>query len=79
VPIYVGEFTAHANPASDSANNYLNDILDIMETAGLHWSYWTYYSEYPGIGLYTGNDPYLARPDSLRVIARYMSRPTPTH
>lgn len=79
VPIYVGEFTAHANPTSDSANNYLNDILDIMETAGLHWSYWTYYSEYPGIGLYTGNDPYLARPDSLRVIARYMSRPTPTH
>ncbi len=79
VPVYVGEFTAHANPTPDSTNNYLTDILEIMESTGLHWSYWTYYSEYPGIGMFTGNDPYLARPDSLRVIERYMSRPTRTH
>lgn len=79
VPIYVGEFTAHANPVLDSANNYLTDILDIMESAGLHWSYWTYYSEYPGIGLYTGNDPYLARPGSLRLIKRYLSTREQTH
>jgi hypothetical protein len=45
VPVYVGEFTAHANPTAESANNYLEDILDIMESTGLHWSYWTYYSE----------------------------------
>ncbi len=79
VPVYVGEFTAHANPTTDSANNYLKDILDIMESTGLHWSYWTYYSEYPGIGIYTGNDPYLARPDSLHVLERYMPRPEPTN
>ncbi len=77
-PVYVGEFTAHANPTSDSANNYLKDILDIMESAGLHWSYWTYYSEYPGIGIYTGEDPYLARADSLQLIESYMSKSTPT-
>ena len=73
VPVYVGEFTAHANPSMDSANNYLKDILDIMEAERLHWSYWTYYSEYPGIGIYTGNRAYLARPESLKVIARYMT------
>ena len=74
MPVYVGEFTAHANPIKDSANNYLKDVLSIMETGGLHWSYWTYYSEYPGIGIYTGNGPNLARPDSLHVIEHYMRR-----
>jgi len=57
----------------DSANNYLKDILDIMEAERLHWSYWTYYSEYPGIGIYTGNRAYLSRPQSLQIIARYMT------
>lgn len=74
VPVYVGEFTAHENPSMDSATKYLNDILDIMETGGLHWSYWTYYSEYPGIGIYTGANAHLARPESLQIIARYMAR-----
>ncbi len=74
VPVYVGEFTAHANPIAGSADKYLKDILDIVEAEGLHWTYWTYYSEYPGIGIYTGEQPYLARPDSLRVIERYLTR-----
>jgi len=75
VPVYVGEFTVHENPSMDSATNYMKDILDIMKTEGLHWSYWTYYSEYPGIGIYTGKHAYLARPESLQIIARYMARP----
>jgi aryl-phospho-beta-D-glucosidase BglC (GH1 family) len=74
-PVHVGEFTIHENPSTDSARNYLKDILDIMETEGLHWSYWTYYSEFPGIGIYTGNHAYLARPESLRILARYMRPP----
>jgi aryl-phospho-beta-D-glucosidase BglC (GH1 family) len=75
VPVYVGEFTVHENPSMDSATSYLKDILDILETGGLHWSYWTYYSEYPGIGIYTGTLAHLARPESLQIIARYMGQP----
>ncbi len=75
VPIYIGEFTVHENPSMGSAINYLKDVLDIMENEGLHWSYWTYYSEYPGIGIYTGKHPDLARPETLQIIARYMARP----
>jgi aryl-phospho-beta-D-glucosidase BglC (GH1 family) len=74
-PVYVGEFTVHENPSTDSVSNYMKDILDIMETEGLHWSYWTYYSEFPGIGIYTGSRAYLARPDSLRILARNMRPP----
>jgi len=74
-PVFVGEFTVHENPSTDSVSNYLTDILDIMETEGLHWSYWTYYSEFPGIGVYTGSHAYLARPESLRILARYMRPP----
>ena len=72
VPIYVGEFTVHANPSRESVINYLKDILDIMRDNGLHWSYWTYYSEYPGIGIYTGNAPSLSRPKDLEVLESYM-------
>lgn len=75
VPVYIGEFTVHKNPSMESVANYLKDILDIMETEDLHWSYWTYYSEYPGIGIYTGKHPDLARPETLQIIARYMARP----
>jgi len=73
-PVYVGEFTVHKNPSTDSVSNYLKDILDIMETEGLHWSYWTYYSEFPGIGIYTGNHAYLARSESLRILTDYMKK-----
>ena len=73
-PVYVGEFTVHENPSTDSVSNYLKDILDIMESEGLHWSYWTYYSEFPGIGFYTGNHAYLARPESLRILMGYMTK-----
>ena len=72
-PVHVGEFTVHKNPSTDSVSNYLKDILDIMETEGLHWSYWTYYSEFPGIGIYTGNDAYLARPEALQILTGYMN------
>lgn len=71
-PVHVGEFTVHKNPSTDSVSNYLKDILDIMETEGLHWNYWTYYSEFPGIGIYTGNHAYLARPEALQILTGYM-------
>ena len=74
VPVHVGEFTVHDNPSTDSVSNYLKDILDIMETEGLHWNYWTYYSEFPGIGIYTGNHAYLARPESLQILMGYMKK-----
>ena len=73
-PVYVGEFTAHANPSADSVNNYLKDLLEILENERFHWSYWTYYSEFPGIGFYTGNDVYLARPDSMQILTDYMEK-----
>ncbi len=72
VPLYVGEFTAHANPAGESVFRYLGDLLGIMRDEGLHWSYWTYYSEYPGIGIHTGNHPRLARPEELDILRKNM-------
>lgn len=69
VPLYVGEFTAHANPAKESVVKYLQDLTGIMRDEGLHWSFWEYYSEYPGVGLYTG-DLRLANPESLDVLKR---------
>lgn len=74
VPIYVGEFTAHANPSAGSALRYLRDLLGIMREGGLHWSYWTYYSEYPGIGIYTGNPSRLSRPEEMELLKREMGQ-----
>lgn len=72
VPLYVGEFTVHSNPSEKSVANYLNDILEIMEKEDLHWSYWTYYSEYPGIGIYTGNSSFLSRRNGLEILKKFM-------
>lgn len=72
VPLFVGEFTAHANPYKGSAVNYLRDVLEIMREQGLHWSYWSYYSHLPGIGLYTGNERHLSRPEALKLLKRYL-------
>ncbi len=69
VPLYVGEFTAHANPARESVARYLQDLTGIMRDEGLHWSFWEYYSEYPGVGIYT-KDLRLANPEALDVLRR---------
>jgi hypothetical protein len=69
VPLYVGEFTAHANPARESVARYLQDLTGIMREEGLHWSFWEYYSEYPGVGLYTG-DLRLTNPEARDVLKR---------
>ncbi len=69
VPLYVGEFTTHANPARESVVGYLQDLIGIMREEGLHWSFWEYYSEYPGVGLYTG-DLRLANPEARDVLKR---------
>jgi aryl-phospho-beta-D-glucosidase BglC (GH1 family) len=71
-PILVGEFTAHANPSMTSVVNYLRDVLDIMEENGLHWCYWSYYSHLPGIGVYSGSEPYLSRPEAVELLRGYM-------
>jgi aryl-phospho-beta-D-glucosidase BglC (GH1 family) len=73
VPVYIGEFAVHENPSMGSVTSYLQDILDIMDSEDLHWSFWTYYSEYPGIGIYTGEHPDLARPETLQIIMRYLA------
>jgi hypothetical protein len=69
VPLYVGEFTMHANPERESVVGYLQDLIGIMRDEGLHWSFWEYYSEYPGVGLYTG-DLRLANPEARDVLKR---------
>ena len=69
VPLYVGEFTAHANPARESVVRYLQDLTSIMRDEGLHWSFWEYYSEYPGVGIYT-KDLRLINPEALDVLRR---------
>jgi len=71
VPIYVGEFTMHANPWAESSGRYLRDLLDIMETENLHWTFWEYYSEYPGVGIFRGKPPVLGNPVALGVLAEY--------
>jgi hypothetical protein len=68
VPLYVGEFTAHANPARESVVRYLQDLTSIMRDEGLHWSFWEYYSEYPGVGIYT-KDLRLINPVALDVLS----------
>jgi hypothetical protein len=73
VPLFVGEFTAHANPSKISVINYLSDVLEILQEQGLHWSYWTYYAHLPGIGLYTSNERYLSRPEALELLKKYLA------
>lgn len=73
VPILVGEFTAHANPSMSSVVNYLRDVLDIMKENSLHWCYWSYYSHLPGIGIYSGNKPYISRPEAAELLRGYMA------
>jgi hypothetical protein len=69
VPLYVGEFTAHANPARESVVRYLHDLASIMRHEGLHWSFWEYYSEYPVVGIYT-KDLRLINPVAPDVLRR---------
>jgi len=76
VPIYVGEFTGHANPENISLENYLNDLLDFMNSNGFHWSFWEYYSAYEGVGLFTGNPPRLANPEAFSVLKTYLRKRT---
>jgi hypothetical protein len=71
VPLYVGEFTMHANPWPESAGRYLRDLLGIMEAEGLHWTFWEYYSEYPGVGLWRGTPPVIGNPVALEVLEEY--------
>jgi len=72
VPLFVGEFSSHRNPFPESVKNYLQDVLSIFESHGLHWSYWAYYSSLPGIGVYSGNEPYLSRPLAVEVLKKYV-------
>jgi hypothetical protein len=72
VPLYVGEFTAHANPSADSVMNYLRDLLSLMRDENLHWSFWEYYSVYPGVGLFTGNFPRIIHQTAFDVLGEYM-------
>ena len=39
-----------------------------MKNEGLHWSYWTYYSEYRGVGIFTGSGPHPVDPERLDVL-----------
>lgn len=71
VPLYVGEFTMHANPWPESARGYLRDLLEIMEAEGVHWTFWEYYSQYPGVGLFRGNPPVAGNPVALDVLGGY--------
>jgi hypothetical protein len=71
VPVYVGEFTAQANPSVKSARDYLVDLLQIMQDEGLHWSYWEYSPDYSGVALYSENLN-LLRPNALQVLEKYL-------
>ncbi len=73
VPLYVGEFTAQANPEEESVLNYLSDLLQIMQEEGLHWTYWEYLSDYPGTALYSAHLKPL-RPDALDVLRKYLKK-----
>ena len=76
VPLYVGEFTAHANPSPDSAN-YLRDILALMRDEKLHWSFWEYYSVYPGVGIFTGDTPYVINKPAFDILGPHMKTAAP--
>ncbi|MEW5745112.1 MAG: cellulase family glycosylhydrolase [Nitrospirota bacterium] len=73
-PLFVGEFTAHANPSLESIVNYLTDFLEIMEREGLHWTFWNYYSEYPGVGIFTGDPLHCANPAAWETLGRFLKR-----
>lgn len=68
VPLHVGEFTAHRNPSPASSGRYLQDVLEIMESSGLHWSFWEYYSVYPGVGIHTGAPPRVVNETAFEVL-----------
>ncbi len=72
VPIYVGEFTKHANPSGESAANYLRDLLDIMTEERLHWSFWVYYSDYTGVGIHSGSQKKIVNPVAWDILLKYM-------
>lgn len=72
-PIFVGEFTVHANPSLNSMVNYLKDVLDILTENKLHWCYWSYYSHLPGIGVYSGNPPRITRPEVVDLLKEYLA------
>lgn len=72
VPLFVGEISAQANPSKSSVLYYLSDLLGIMQEHELHWCFWSYYSHLPGIGLYSGNEPQLSRPEVAELLESYM-------
>lgn len=74
VPLYVGEFTCHANPEQASIGRYLGDLVDLMENYGFHWTFWTYYSKYRGVGIFTGIDSTVANPEALKVLGAWLER-----
>lgn len=73
-PLFVGEFTAHANPSAESVVNYLTDLLELMEREGLHWAFWNYYSEYPGVGIFTGSPPRLVNPAAWETLKKFFKK-----
>ena len=72
VPLYVGEFTAHANPSKENVANYLSDLLDIMVKEGFHWSFWEYYSHYRGVGIHNGPEKAMVNPAAWDTLKKYM-------
>jgi hypothetical protein len=74
VPVYVGEFTAHANPSTESVSRYLKDLLGIFEAEGLHWTFWEYYSIYTGVGIFTGEEPRLVNPTAWNMLRGHLSQ-----
>lgn len=72
VPLYIGEFTAHANPSAESVANYLHDLLALMRDEELHWCFWEYYSMYPGVGIFTGDPPYVINQPAFDILGPYM-------
>jgi hypothetical protein len=43
-----------------------------MSEEKLHWSFWEYYSVYPGVGIFTGNTPYVINKTAFDILAKYM-------
>ncbi|MGE5894282.1 MAG: glycoside hydrolase family 5 protein [bacterium] len=74
VPLFIGEFTAHANPSPTSIAQYLQDLLDIMKENELHWSFWEYYSVYPGVGIYTGDTPQIINRTAFDVLSKNLRK-----
>jgi len=72
VPLYIGEFTATRKSLTDSAANYLHDLLTLMRDEKLHWSFWNITAVYPGVGIFTGNTPYVVHQTAFDVLGPYM-------